>query len=186
MSSIQMGETTFASAHLRTAGPPLQFAAAAAGAVASMGREHILGAYSEMLFGNSVVAERMGTVVSLIVGLLALSISCIGLFALLTHSVEKRTREVGIRIAVGATPVAVSKIIVGDSLRLVIAGLVIGLPAAFGAASIVRSLLYGVTTTDTVTITASMGLLVVTALVATVRPAIRAAQVDPAAALRAQ
>lgn len=186
VSSIQVGETTFASAHLRTSGPPMQLAAAASEAVMSMGREHPIGAYPDMLFGNSVVPERMGTAVSSIVALLALIISCIGVFALLSHSVERRTRELGIRMAIGATPGAISRLVMSDALVLVVCGLVVGIPGALGATSLVRSLLYGVTGTDAVTLTVSVVVLLVTALVAALQPTIRAVNVDPATALRAE
>lgn len=185
-SSIQVGETTFASVHLRTDGPPMQLAAAASAAVTAMGREHPLGVYPDMLFGNSVVPERMGTAVSSIVALLALIISCIGVFALLSHSVERRTREIGIRMAIGATPGAISRLVMSDALLLVVCGLVVGIPGAFGATSLVRSLLYGVTSTDAVTLTTSVVVLLATAVIAALQPTIRAVKVDPATALRAE
>lgn len=186
LSSIQTGDTAFPTVHVRTAGPPLQLAQAASAAVASLGREHVRGVYTDVLFSNSIVAERMGSMVSGAVALLALAISGLGLFALMAHTVQRRTREIGIRLAVGATPASVSRLVLRQAFTLVAAGLVVGLPAAMGAASVVRSLLYEVSTTDPVTIALSALVLLGTAAVATSLPAARAVRVDPATALRAE
>src|SRR6185503_20248893 len=103
--SLQMNQTPFSTIHIRTAGPPLAVVTPASNAVARLGREHVLGAYArDMLFINSIVPEQMASVVGGAAAAFALIISSIGLFALLSHSVQRRTREIGIRIAVGATP----------------------------------------------------------------------------------
>jgi putative ABC transport system permease protein len=187
LSSIQMNETQSPTVHIRTSGPPLRVAAAASDAIASAGREHVLSAHAhDVLFGNSMVAERMGTAVSGAAAILALVISSIGLFALLSHSVQKRTREIGIRVAIGATPAAVSQLVIKDALVLVLIGLAIGLPGAIAATSLVRSLLFGVTTTDGVTLAASAALLLATAMIGAVHPTLQAVRVEPTAALRAE
>ena len=187
LSSVQAKETAFATIHVRTQGPPMQLAAAGSQAVAAMGREHVRGAYAHnVLFTNSIVAERMGAMVSGAAAVVALLISGIGLFALLSHSVQKRTREIGIRVAVGASPTDVSRLVIRDALVLVFAGIGVGAPLAIGATSLVKSLLYGVTSTDTATLALSAALLVVSALVGAVRPALRAVRVDPSIALRAE
>lgn len=186
LSSVQTGDTTFATVHVRTAGPPLQLAQAASAAIAALGREHVRGVYTDVLFSNSVVAERMGSMVSGAVALLALAISGIGLFALMAHTVERRTREIGIRLAVGATPATISRLVLRQALVLIAAGLAVGLPGAIGAASVVRSLLYEVSTTDGVTMAVSALLLLGTGVIATALPAARAVRVDPATALRAE
>ena len=149
VSSVQFNETAFATVHVKTEGPPLQLASAATNAIASLGREHVRGAYAhDVLFTNSIVAERMSTIVSGAGAGLALIVSSIGLFAMLAHSVERRTREIGIRVAIGATPGMVSGAVVRDALWLVALGLAIGLPAAVGSAGFARSLLYEVSTSD--------------------------------------
>ncbi len=187
LSSIQMNETQFGTVHIRTSGPPMRLAAATSEAVASLGREHVRTLHAhDVLFGNSMVAERMGTAVSGAAAVLALVISCIGLFALLSHSVQKRTREIGIRMAIGATPAAVSKLVIKDALVLVLIGLAIGLPGAIAATSLVRSLLFGVTTTDGLTLATSAALLLATAMIGAARPALRAVKVEPIAALRSE
>ena len=184
--SIQVGETAFGSLHVRTVPPPLQVAAAASAALAGMGREHPLGVYDDVLFGNSVVAERMGTAVSGIVATLALVVSCIGVFALLSHTVQRRTREIGIRVAVGASPTAVSKLVLNHALLLTAAGSAIGIPGAFATASLVRSLLFGVSEKDIPTLAITIGILAFASIAAAIQPTWRAIGVDPVIALRSE
>ena len=187
VSSVQFNETAFATVHVKTEGPPLQLASAATNAIASLGREHVRGAYAhDVLFTNSIVAERMSTIVSGAGAGLALIVSSIGLFAMLAHSVERRTREIGIRVAIGATPGMVSGAVVRDALWLVALGLAIGLPAAVGSAGFARSLLYEVSTSDFTTVVSCAVLLIGIAIVAALVPAVRAVRVDPSQALRAE
>jgi len=183
--SVQAGETTFATAHLRVDGAPMALAGAASDAIRSLGREHVRSAHAEdLLFNNSMVAERMASVVSGSAGTLALVLSCAGLFALLTHAVQKRMREIGIRMALGASAAAIARLVLGHAATLVMLGFALGLPAAYGATSLVRSLLYGVSDTDLVVLTLSGGALVVTSLAAALLPTLRAVRVDPAVVLR--
>lgn len=185
LSSVQTGDAALA-VHVRTAGPPLQLAQPVSAAIASLGREHVRGVYTDVLFSNSIVAERMGSLVSGAVALLALAISGLGLFALMAHTVERRTREIGIRLAIGATPAIVSRLVLRQALVLVAAGVIVGLPSAIGAASVIQSLLFEVSTTDSLTLAVSALVLFGTGALATALPAARAVRVDPATALRAE
>jgi predicted permease len=185
-SSIQIGETAFGSLHMRTVPPPMRLASAASAALAGMGREHTLGVYDDVLFGNSVVAERMGTAVSAIVATLALIVSCIGIFALLSHTVQRRTREIGIRVAVGASPAAVSRLVLKHALLLVVTGSAIGVPGAFAATSLVRALLFGVSDKDLPTLAATIGVLAFASAAAAIQPMLKAIRLDPVAALRSE
>jgi predicted permease len=115
---------------------------------------------------------------------IALFLSMIGLYAALAFTVSQRTREIGIRMALGARTVEVLKLIVGQGLRLVFAGLAIGLLAAFAATRLMESLLYGVSATDPLTFVAITFALIVVALLACYIPARRATKVDPLVALR--
>jgi ABC-type antimicrobial peptide transport system permease subunit len=186
-SAIQAGQATYATVQLRMAGDPMALARPATEVIESLGREHVQRAVPvDFLFSNSVVAERMATVAGGVAAFLALVIACVGLFALLAHSVERRRREIGIRIAVGATPKIVSTLIIRDALVVVVLGLMTGIPAAIAASSLVRSLLYGVSGTDFVTVIASGSILIATSAVAAALPALRAVRVDPTTALRAE
>jgi predicted permease len=185
--AIQARETAFATVHLRTQGQPMSLASAATEAIGSLGREHVRSVHAEdVLFTNSIVAERMGVIVSSGAAALALVISCIGLFALMSNTVHKRTREIGIRLAVGASPAAVSTLIIGDAVRLALIGVILGLPMAVGSASFISTLLYGVTTADAATLAVSASVLLAAAAIGAAEPAVRAVRVDPATALRAE
>ena len=135
---------------------------------------------------ESVGPRRINAMLIGSFSVLALVIACVGLFALLTHSLERRRREIGIRIAVGATPTAVSALVMRDAGVVVVLGLAAGVPAAMAASSLVRSLLYGVTTSDTATMIASGIALIVAAMLAAAVPTVRAARVDPVTALRTE
>jgi predicted permease len=185
--AIQARETAFATVHVRTHGQPMSLASAGTAAIGSMGREHVRSVHAEdVLFTNSIVAERMGVMVSSGAAALALVISCIGLFALMSNTVHKRTREIGIRLAVGATPAAVSTLIIRDAVRLALIGVLLGLPLAVGAASFISTLLFGITTTDTTILAISASLLLAAAAIGAAEPAMRAVRVDPTTALRAE
>ncbi len=185
--AVQAGEATYATVHLRTFGPPLALVNAVTNVVAGFGREHVQRASTlDSMFTNSIVAERMGAVASSAGAVIALILSCLGLYALLAHAVARRRREIGIRVALGATSHEVSKMVVRQAMGLVLAGMVLGIPAAIGAAKITESLLYGVTTTDRTILAACTLLLLATSIIAAARPARLASRIDPAIALRTE
>jgi ABC-type antimicrobial peptide transport system permease subunit len=113
-------------------------------------------------------------------------VSCIGIFALLSHTVQRRTREIGIRVAVGASPAAVSKLVLSRALVLVVAGSAAGIPAAFGATSLVRSLLFGVSDKDLPTLAVTIGVLALASITAAIQPMLTAIRLDPVVALRSE
>jgi putative ABC transport system permease protein len=115
---------------------------------------------------------------------LALLLAAVGLYGVLAYMVGQRTQEIGVRLALGARPAEVLGLVMGQSLRLVGAGLVLGLTGALLATRVLRSLLYGVTPTDAVTLVGAVLGLVGVALLATAIPARRAARVAPMEALR--
>jgi ABC-type antimicrobial peptide transport system permease subunit len=102
----------------------------------------------------------------------------------MSYSVMQRTREVGIRMALGATAPDVLSMIVGQGMKLSVAGVGIGLAAAFAVTRVMRTLLFGVSATDPLTYVVVASLLAVMSLVACVVPARRATKVDPIEALR--
>jgi len=128
---------------------------------------------------------RLGATMFTIFGLLALVVAAIGLYSVVAYDVSQRTRELGVRVALGASAGAVLRLVVGEGVRVVIVGLALGVAAAWSLASRVTPLLYMVSGKDSVTYAGVVGVLLVVAVVASLAPALRAARVDPNIALRA-
>jgi putative ABC transport system permease protein len=136
------------------------------------------------LIEDSVVQERFRTwLVSGFAGL-ALLLAVIGIYAVISYSVAQQTREIGVRIALGATRGDVSKMVLGHGLRLATAGIAIGLISALGVTRILRSMLYSTSSTDLLSFVLTSAVLLAVALLACYIPALRAAKVDPIVALR--
>jgi predicted permease len=119
-------------------------------------------------------------------GFLALLLAGVGLYGTLAYSVSRRTREIGVRLAFGAQPRSVLRMILADALKLAGLGLVLGAPIALAAGNVMRAFLFGVTPQDPVVLVAAAAVLVGAALLAAYVPARRAAAVDPIDALRAE
>ncbi len=119
-------------------------------------------------------------------GLLALLLAAVGLYGVMSYAVAQRTREIGIRVALGAEPRDLKLMILRNGLRLSLCGITIGLAGAFGLARLLQSLLYDVSATDPLTFGAIALSLVVVALLACWIPARRATKVDPIVALRCE
>jgi putative ABC transport system permease protein len=111
-------------------------------------------------------------------------LASIGIYGVMSYSVTQRSRELGIRMALGAARSRVLVLVVGQGMALAGAGVAIGLVAAFVLTRFLTSQLYGVGATDPVTFTLVSALLVAIALLATLLPAMRATRVDPVVALR--
>jgi ABC-type antimicrobial peptide transport system permease subunit len=117
-------------------------------------------------------------------GFLALGLALIGLYGVLTHVVTSRRTEIGVRVALGADPRIIVRMVLLQGVRLVVIGAAIGLVAALAATRYIESQLFGVTPTDPVTLLVAVMTFFVAALVACVVPASRALRVDAAAVLR--
>jgi ABC-type antimicrobial peptide transport system permease subunit len=117
-------------------------------------------------------------------GFIGLVLAVVGLYGVANHSVRVRTREIGIRMALGARPVSVGGTILRQGFTVVGAGLAIGLGAAFALSRFTASLLYGIVPTDPVTFVVVPAILVVASFVAILLPARRASRIEPMAALR--
>jgi predicted permease len=130
-----------------------------------------------------LVQERLFAQAYGIFGGLALLIASIGLFGLMSYSVARRTNEIGIRMALGAHPRVVRRMILGESMTLVAVGVVLGVAVALAAGRLVAALLYGVAATDVTTIALAMTVMLGVAAVAGYLPARRASRVDPMVAL---
>jgi ABC-type antimicrobial peptide transport system permease subunit len=129
---------------------------------------------------------RFGTILAGTQGIIALFLATLGLYGLISHSVKRRTHEIGIRIALGAKPGNVLSILIWQGLRLVLIGLGLGLAAAFVVTRLLASVLYGVKATDLLTFGGVSLLLAGAAVLASYIPARRAASIDPMQALRSE
>jgi putative ABC transport system permease protein len=133
---------------------------------------------------GSLYAERLATVLLTLFGLLALLLAAVGIYGVLSYGVTERTREMGIRLALGARSGDLLNLVVGQGMVLVLIGLIIGVCASFALTRLIEKLLFGVSATDPLTFVVIPLLLVSVALLACWIPARRATKVDPLVALR--
>jgi predicted permease len=133
---------------------------------------------------QSLLNDRIIATLSMAFGALATLLAVIGLYGVMAYTVARRTREIGVRMALGALPGNVVWMVMREVLMLVGTGVVLGLGAAWGLSRVVSAQLYGVSPTDPVTIVAAAGTLATVALLAGYIPAIRATRVNPVRALR--
>jgi putative ABC transport system permease protein len=132
----------------------------------------------------TVAAPRFNTTLLGIFAAVALVLTIVGLYGVMSYSVAARTNEIGIRMALGARVTDVLTLILKQGITLVLIGEAIGLAGAFALTRLIRGMLFGVTATDYTTFIAVAVTLAVVALLATLIPARRAARVDPLVALR--
>jgi predicted permease len=135
---------------------------------------------------GTLARERIVSVLSICFGTLALLLGSIGLYGTLSYAVARRTGEIGVRMALGAQRPRLMTMVVGESVRPVIVGVVLGLPLAFGAARVSERLLFGVRAGDPITFALTAAVLLCSACCAGILPAQRAASVDPVIALRTE
>jgi predicted permease len=133
---------------------------------------------------DSAAPERLTAILASIFGILAALLAAVGLYGLLAYAVAQRQREIGIRMALGAQPRSIARLVGGQALVLVAMGVVLGLAGALLLAPMANALLYGVGPTDPWSMTAAAVLVTLVAAMAAFVPAARAARVDPAEALR--
>src|SRR5262249_40012916 len=132
----------------------------------------------------SVSPRRFSAVLTGIFAALALLLAAVGIYGVMSYAVAQRTQEIGVRIAMGAQTSDVRRMILGQSLRLAVIGVAIGLVGAFAVARFLATLVFGVGTYDLLTFLAVAALLVAVAMLASWLPARRAVRVDPLVALR--
>jgi len=138
----------------------------------------------ETILADSIARQRFSMLLLAIFATVALVLAGVGIYGVMSYSVAQRTHEIGIRMALGAQTSAVLKLAVGYGLKLVAAGIAIGLVAAFALTRVMATLLFGVTATDPTTFTLISLLLVAVAAIASYIPARRATRVNPIIALR--
>ncbi len=138
----------------------------------------------EDTLNESLASERVLTMLAAFFGVLALVITGIGLYGTLAYMTERRTGEIGIRIALGARPRNIAPLVCGENSAIALSGCVAGLIASLMASKLVASFLFGVTPRDPLAFGAAVVALLFVAVAASVLPAIKAARIDPIAAIR--
>jgi putative ABC transport system permease protein len=136
------------------------------------------------IVSRSTSREQFNTLLMSVFALSALALAAIGIYGVMAYSVQQRTREIGVRLALGAEPGAVRRMVVLQGMTLAIIGVMIGLGAAFGLSRYMTTLLFGVETRDPIVFVGVPVLLAVIALLAVWIPAARASKIDPLGALR--
>jgi ABC-type antimicrobial peptide transport system permease subunit len=161
-------------------GPALRAALAAKAADVGGSQVRVLGD----LVDRAMSPRRFLTVLLAGFALFALLLASLGVYAVVTYGVSRRRQEFGIRLALGALPVDVLRSVLSDTLRLVIAGAVVGLPGAWLVSRLMRDLLFGVAPDDPATFVAMVAVLGAMAMIAAYIPARRASRLDPSRTLR--
>ncbi|MCI0490799.1 MAG: ABC transporter permease [Blastocatellia bacterium] len=136
------------------------------------------------VIAGSVMDRRLRATTFNIFAILGLALAAVGLYGLLSHSVKRRTHEIGVRMAIGAAPSEILKMIMKRGFLLIIIGVVIGVILSLYANRLLSGLLYGVSEYDILTVSTVCGLIIATGLIACYIPARRATKVDPVTALR--
>jgi predicted permease len=138
----------------------------------------------EQVYSASLGSRKFNVILFGFFGITALLLAAAGVFGVMAYSVSRRTREFGVRVALGATPAAVLGMVLRQGMYTILVGVAVGFGGAFALSRTVSSLLFGVTPTDPVTFGGVTFLLVAVALLACYIPARRATKVDPMVALR--
>jgi ABC-type antimicrobial peptide transport system permease subunit len=133
-----------------------------------------------------LLPARLGAMAFTLFAALALALAVLGVYGVVSYAVARRTREVGIRLAVGAQPSALVRLLMREGVALVAAGIVVGLLLGLAGAQVLHSLLFGVSGVDPLTFIGAPVLLMLVGALAAFLPARRASRVDPASVMRAE
>jgi putative ABC transport system permease protein len=173
---------------LRTAGDPASYAGIARAAVLELDPNQPVGRVVTMsdVVSASIANRRFTMTLVAIFAVLALLLSLVGLYAVVSHSVAQRTREMGVRLALGASPARLLRLVILEGVKLVSVGVVVGLGVALAGIRSIESLLFGVSAYDPATFLVVPLMLLGAAVVGCIIPARRAMRVDPMTALRTE
>ena len=171
---------------IRTQGDPMSLVSGVRKEVNALDRDQPIAAVRPMTewVALSVGGARYRTTLLGLFAVLAMILAATGIYGVMSYSVAQRTQEIGVRMALGARPFDVLKLVVGQGMMLALIGIVIGLAGALALTRVISSLLFGVTERDPVTFVVVAALLLVVAFIACFVPARRATKVDPLVALR--
>jgi putative ABC transport system permease protein len=173
---------------VRASGDPMQIVAAVRGQVRAEDKEMPISNLQTMerLMDKSVAPRRFNMLLLGLFALVGLALAAVGLYGVMSYTVTQRTREIGVRMAMGAQTGAVLRLIVGEGMKLAIIGALLGLGGALALTRLMKTLLYGVSATDPLTFIAIAAALIIVALLACWIPARRAASMDPLVSLRVE
>jgi predicted permease len=185
---IEQSPPAFAALIVRTARDPTEIEASVRHAVFTIDKDQALTSVKtvEQLKSQSMASDRLRSSVLGIFATMALLLASIGLYGVISYSVAQRTREIGIRAALGATPADLVTLILSDGLGLTAMGLAAGLVGAIGATRLLKAFLFGVGASDPITMALTAAILGGVAACACYLPARGATRVDPLAAMRAE
>jgi putative ABC transport system permease protein len=171
---------------MKTSAPPAALSAAVRAAVWQVDKDLPIPALHTMdeQLSNSLTRRRFSVTLLVLFGAIAVGLAALGLYGVLAFMVAQRRREIGVRIALGATARDVVVNVLGQGLRLAALGMAVGLALAIGLSRVTAALLFGTSPTDVATYAAAAALLTMVAIAASFVPAFRASRVDPLAALR--
>ena len=133
---------------------------------------------------DSTAAERVTAVLVSVLGAIAVLLAGVGIYGLLAYAIVQRRREIGIRMALGAEPVHIARLVGRETLVMAVGGIVFGLTAALAAGPWIRALLYGIAPWDPRSLFAAATFVAIVAVGATAIPVIRAMYIEPSVALR--
>jgi len=172
---------------VRTNGPPEALAKTVGSGVESLGHEYALSTKTiPQVISGALVEERVTAMLSSFFAALALLLASIGLYGLMSYSVTRRAREIGIRVAVGAQRENVLWLVLRETLGLALLGIALGIPSALAATRLIASMLFDLSPSDLPTTAFVSMLLLLVALFAGYLPARRASAIDPMVALRTE
>jgi len=170
----------------RTSGDPAALVNPIRDAIRAMGADLLVSdvVTLDQQVNQTLSIERLVSALSAVFGVLASLLACIGLYGVMSYDVARRTREIGIRVALGAQGSDVVRLVMRETLLMILFGLAIGLGVAVAASHLIASLLFGLSPNDPLTIGLAASILAAVALLAGYLPASRAARVEPMVALR--
>jgi putative ABC transport system permease protein len=184
--SYRQATQPFMAVAVRTVGSPDRYVNLVRDAVRSVDSDQPISGVSNMeeLLSRSVGQRRLSMLLLSLFSGIALVLASIGIYGVMSYSVTQRSRELGVRIALGADRGDVLRLVLRQGMGLALLGIGIGLAAALALTRLIESQLYGVAATDPLTFALVAGVLATTALVANLIPALRAMRMDPAVVLR--
>ena len=171
---------------VRTSGNPLRYANAVREAIWSVDRDQTVTSVETMsaIVGGNVSRPRLLATLLLLFGVMGLTLGALGIYGVLAYAVSQRRQEIGVRVALGASPRSVLRLVVGHGMGLAFVGVIAGIAGALALTRLMASVLYEVRATDPATFATVVVVLLGAALVASWLPARRALRIDPVQALR--